>query len=449
MKGNLWILAILVLIAGVIVWLSVVMKPQVDKKEETVTAPIAAQKEVVVSEKSVTPTAATPAPTPPAPQPVPVVTPPTPATTGTKALLEQTFERGLTWLMNKQLENGALPDLEGKPDVAFTAMALICIEDAPGAVTGAHNTQFNKALNYILSKAQDDGSIIDPDKKPSFAIYKTALGLMALIEAKPAVNTPEMKDKLYVAITGATEYLSRAQYGPESDPKDSGGWGYDEKKNTPNANLSTTSYALDALNESDLPKDSEVYKKAVEFLVKCQDNSEYNKFRFTLNSGGFAYSPVESKAGKTTLPDGREAYKPYGSMTYAGLKSFIYANVAKDDPRVQSAFNWIKANYTLDENPGLSTDADQNLGKQGLFYYYHTFAKALDAYGDKVLVTPEQPGSAIRERYWARDLVAKLTSLQNPDGSWSNMQARWWEDFPPLATSYSLMALNLCRKWVD
>ena len=61
-------------------------------------------------------------------------------------------------------------------------------------------------------------------------------------------------------------------------------------------------------------------------------------------------------------------------MTYAGLKSFLYAGVGKDDKRVKAAVEWIKKNYTVTENPG-QKDA-------GLFYYYHTFAKAMDALGE-------------------------------------------------------------------
>ena len=61
-------------------------------------------------------------------------------------------------------------------------------------------------------------------------------------------------------------------------------------------------------------------------------------------------------------------------MTYAGLKSMIYAGVKKDDPRVKAAYEWVQKHYTLDENPGM--------GGNGLYYYYHTFAKALDAIGD-------------------------------------------------------------------
>ena len=64
-------------------------------------------------------------------------------------------------------------------------------------------------------------------------------------------------------------------------------------------------------------------------------------------------------------------------MTYAGLKSMIYAGVGPDDPRVKAAFEWISDHYALAENPGMGTS--------GLYYYYHTFAKALDAAGDNTV----------------------------------------------------------------
>ena len=59
--------------------------------------------------------------------------------------------------------------------------------------------------------------------------------------------------------------------------------------------------------------------------------------------------------------------RSYGSMTYAGLKSMVFAGLKPDDIRVQAATKWLRANYSLDENPGL--------GQAGLYYYYHLMAK--------------------------------------------------------------------------
>ena len=80
----------------------------------------------------------------------------------------------------------------------------------------------------------------------------------------------------------------------------------------------------------------------------------------------FLYTPAaggNSAADKT--PNG--GLRSYASMTYAGLKSMIYAGVGPDDPRVKAASKWCQMHYGLDENPGL--------GKAGQYYYYQTFAK--------------------------------------------------------------------------
>ena len=117
-------------------------------------------------------------------------------------------------------------------------------------------------------------------------------------------------------------------------------------------------------------------------------------------------------------------------MTYAGLKSMIYANVKKDDPRVKAAVRWIREHYTLQENVGV--------GKQGLFYNYHTMAKALAAYGQEVLV--DRRGVP---HPWRIELINKLLSLQAEDGHWVNTEDRWWEGNPDLVTAYSILAMQI------
>lgn len=419
---NIWLVIVLVLIGGLIVWLSTIVKPTTVPTEKP---PVAeANKASEFQPASVPQPEAKAEPSPVGKQ------------------LDETFNKGLAYFIAKQLPDGAFPNLMSQSDVAFTAFGVIILSEASEDVHKQYQTQLLAAVNYILPKQQDNGSIIDVGKPPLFEVYKTSLALVALKTAQPFMEKA-VADQVEPVIQKATGYLAKSQYGPESADKDFGGWGYDEKKGTPNANLSSTAYAMDALHLSGLPADSDVYKRAVEFLVKVQDSSEYNKFRATENTGGFAYSPLESKGGEKTTADGAKVLRPYGSMTYAGLKSFIYAYIDKNDPRVQAAYNWIKANYTLDENPGLRTDAEPNLGKQGLFYYYHTFAKSLDAYGEKTLVTADK-----KEHRWATELVEKIVAMQKPDGSWSNENSRWWEDFAPLATSYSLMSLNICRKWI-
>lgn len=119
---------------------------------------------------------------------------------------------------------------------------------------------------------------------------------------------------------------------------------------------------------------------------------------------------------------------PYGSMTYAGILSLIYAHVDADDPRVQAAREWTQRHWTLAENPGM--------GPEGLYYFFNTLSKCMAAMGDEFVTQPD--GTTIP---WREDLIRRLVALQRPDGSWVNDNNRWWEADPGLVTSYTLLAI--------
>jgi squalene-hopene/tetraprenyl-beta-curcumene cyclase len=175
-------------------------------------------------------------------------------------------------------------------------------------------------------------------------------------------------------------------------------------------------------------------QKALVFVSRCQNlETEYNTTPFAAKNpdGGFYYTPAAggaSMAGKS--PEG--GLRSYGSMTYAGLKSMIYAGLGPDDPRVAAATKWIAQHYTLDENPGMGT--------AGLYYYYNTFAKALAA--GEVGKFEDASG---KSHDWRADLIAKLAALQKPDGSWVNENNRWLEGDANLVSAYALLALTSCR----
>ena len=90
---------------------------------------------------------------------------------------------------------------------------------------------------------------------------------------------------------------------------------------------------------------------------------------------------AESEAGTTD----NGGLRSYGSMTYAGLKSMIFAGVKADDPRVKAAVKWIKTHYTSGRNPGMELH-EPATPEAGLYYYLHTFAKALAALGHNEIV---------------------------------------------------------------
>ena len=131
--------------------------------------------------------------------------------------------------------------------------------------------------------------------------------------------------------------------------------------------------------------------------------------------------------------DGRKELRCYGSMTYAGFKSMLYAGLAHDDPRVQAALAWIGRFWTLDHNPNMP----EKQSHQGLYYYYHVFGRAMAAWGEPVVEDAQG-----RKHNWRQELVEKLAQLQRPDGSWLNDADRWYEGAPALTTAYAMLALE-------
>jgi len=180
------------------------------------------------------------------------------------------------------------------------------------------------------------------------------------------------------------------------------------------------------------------YAAAVAFVSRIQNRSESNNQPWAGNDGGFVYSTTEggvSFAGEYTGPEGKKMLRSYGSMTYAGLKSMIYAGLSKDDPRVKSAWEWIMKNWTFDENPGIKF-GEGNQPESGLFYYLHTAARALRAYGEPVVKDAQG-----KTHDWRREMVDKIASTQKPDGSWVG-ENKWMENNPVLTTAFAVLSLE-------
>ena len=324
----------------------------------------------------------------------------------------------------------------GRPDAGLTSMAvgaLLCVpEPRPEKVQKA----IDGALGWLVSLQKPDGSIHDG----KLSNYCTSAAIMALARAKK----PEYKP----VIEKARDFLVRLQNdeaeGFSPDHPFYGGNSYGDSQRP---DLSNVQMALEALADSGLEKNHEAYQRALKFLQRCQNRSESNDIKIedggkvvvSGDDGGSAYYPGDSKAGFIDLPDGRKVPRSYGSMSYALLKSYIFCGVQKDDPRMQALMGWLKKNYTLDVNPGFTGSKDPTEPYQGLYYYLHTMAKALDLYGEEEIV--DASGA---KNPWRKQLSGRIVSMQNKtDGSWTNQNAaRWYEGNPVLATSYALLALD-------
>ena len=345
--------------------------------------------------------------------------------------------RGAEYLVAQCLpEKPGIFGFAGRPDAGLSAMALGALQALPEPRPERIQKAIDGGLAWLVSLQHEDGSI----HAGQLANYCTSASILALVQA----HEPEFKP----VIEKGRGYLIRLQNdeaeGFSPDHPFYGGNSYGDEQRP---DLSNVQMALEALAASGLERDNAAYQRALHFLQRCQNRSESNDVRIedggkTVvpgDDGGASYAPGTSKAGFIELPDGKKVPRSYGSMSYALLKGYIFCGVPKDDPRMQALWAWLRKNYTLDVNPGFTAAKDPNEAYQGLFYYFHTRAKALDLYGEE-----EIEDLSGRKHPWRKQLCGRLVSMQNKtDGSWSNQNAsRWYEGNPVLATSYALLTLG-------
>lgn len=348
------------------------------------------------------------------------------------------YGKAIDWLIATQHENGSFGQVPGQPpgEVGITGLVIRGLASAPASFQAKARPAAKRAADWLLTNQQKDGSFTQG--RSGLSTYRTAISISALVALD--------RDAYREPIAKATAWLKDDQFGEEDGvPAESayyGGFGYDNGGTKPDADLSNTLLALAALKDAGIAADDPIYKRVQTFLSRCQNSSETNPAvggLKPLDDGGFIYDPGidRNKSSMRVHPDGKRSFESYASMTYGGLMSLLYSGASKDDPRVKAALGWISDHYTLEENYGLGIRAkDPAAAQQGLFYYYHVFAKCLSALGEPTIATKQG------ERRWARDLCDALLARQGEDGSFVNPNDRWWEQDPVLVTSYVLNALS-------
>ena len=351
--------------------------------------------------------------------------------------LRESIRRGSQFLYNNQDATGwwSDPDLPALTGLALVALKMAKVKD----LDRKYESERMRAYDYLTSLVKPDGTI----HAGRLINYNTACSLMAF----SVIENDRYQSIIRKARASiANSQIDLGEKGKLDDPHD-GGVGYNSKYD--HSDMNNTLMAVEAMRMSEMAlRDSEKsanrpvvdldWKALEHFLASCQNlpqrSNNPNLSKNIQDRGGFIYHPGESKAGEVVDEKSkRVALRSYGSISYAGMMSFAYARVEKDDDRVRAVIDWLGSNYTLDENPGM--------GQEGLYYYYHLMAKALSA--QKVEFLKREDGNMVQ---WRRDLAKRLISLQKKDGSWQNPTKRWMEGNPVLTTSYVLVALAILAK---
>ena len=362
--------------------------------------------------------------------------PPTAKNRSLQLEIEHSIEKGLAYLKTRQDPAGFWSSADYP---ALTGLVLLGFVNEPSGTIQAKQPAFvEKGFDYLMSCVKPDGGIYGK----ALANYNTSVVVLAL----NATGSEKYDDTLRKA---RAFLVSVQNFYPKQEGKINpyeGGIGYGD--DGPHSDVSNTVFAMEALRKSQSVMEGQDvaaardlnWDAALAFLQRCQNLPQANAQPWVTgdpkNHGGFIYTPLADDNHAFDDMDGKHVPRSYGSMSYSGLLSYIYANLTKDDPRVTAVYDWLGRNYTVEENPGL--------GASGLFYYYHTMSKALSTYGADTL-----PLAGGKSANWREDLALKLIDLQASAGSWVNDKSgRWWEKDPVLVTSYAVRTLEMMHSGV-
>jgi squalene-hopene/tetraprenyl-beta-curcumene cyclase len=344
------------------------------------------------------------------------------------------IDRGLSFLQSQQKPDGSWSNADHP---ALTAFAATAFQREPSGKNQKTPPEFlTKAYDFVRGMAKPDGGIYNK----GLSNYNTSIAMVMLL------GSGSMKDE--AMITAARKFVSGQQAKDMAKPETNGGFGYGPTGSSPkrqHPDLDNTLVTLEAIRFYEKMRPNAEFASAkdlnwaaaAEFVSRCQNLPSHNKEAWVSGDekdlGGFIYYPDFSNANggaQVELGNGKKAWRSYGTMTYAGMLSLLYADVKKDDPRVKGAVSWLSKNYTVDENPGME--------KAGYYYYLHLMTKGLTAAGIDTLTLADG-----RKVNWRREVATKLLGLQKGDGQWVNEVGRWMETDPVLVTTYGVLSLEM------
>ncbi len=178
-----------------------------------------------------------------------------------------------------------------------------------------------KALKLVAGSSKPDGGIYAENSR--LKMYETCVAMLCLKTANRNGQYDEILKK-------ASSFVKGQQFdeGEGKTPADLeyGGAGYGGESRP---DLSNTAFMIEALKSLGDPENDEAIKKALTFVSRCQNlESEFNTSgeAAKVNDGGFYYSVVGGGASAAGESD-EGGLRSYGSMTYSGFKSMLYAGL--------------------------------------------------------------------------------------------------------------------------
>jgi len=356
------------------------------------------------------------------------------------AIAQRDINDGLAFLLAARNDEGGWGFDPKVSDPALASMALKALLQHPDY--DAATPVVTRALEILVGLQRPDGGFTATGGGNEN--YCTSVAVMAFVATKDPKYKPHLSRAIKFLrgqqiLAGTKTPGTDTQPGrtiAENDPF-AGGVSYGRHGRP---DLSNVGMWMEALHEAGVEGDDPAMQRALAFVKRLQNRTEGTEGQVFVVAGsgddGFIYAvrrEGDRFVGESKADADDRGLRSYGSMTYIGFKSMLYANVARNDPRVRGAYEWIRKYWRLDSNPNMP----EAMSKHGLFYYYHVFAKALRVWGQDVI-----PDARDIPHNWRHELIDVLHRQKGPDGSWVNPAHRWFEDNPTLVTCYAVLALQ-------
>jgi hypothetical protein len=358
-----------------------------------------------------------------APDPEPP--PPPPPEPAWRADARAAAERGLTWLLASQRDDGTFGSAtygylaDGQSLTPFVLDALL---DLPAAGLTLPRTAIEAALRGVLGSVDARGRIGFAKPTLDYPVYATGLALSCLGRLRPA----GWEDAAAPLLAWLRTQQFTGQGGWRASPA-LGGFpmGWTEAPEPPHAghvDLSMTRRALEGMRAAGVEPGDPAFRLAHRFVMRCRGTD-----------GGFVYSPVEPQLNKGMRQG--EGSLSYGSATCDGLLALravspgdVAATPAADRPApVTIALDRLVAMHRTDANPGVHGGPMEVFAEAMRGYYRAGSSRVFSAFRGP-------PG-------WREAMCGAVSAEQHDDGRWQNPSNLQKEDDPIVATAFALRAL--------
>ena len=302
---------------------------------------------------------------------------------------QRAIDGGLHYLRGQQAPDGSV-----LKSVGITALSLRAFLESHRGYTESDGAFITRQVDFLLSKVKSDGSI-------SESLQNTSLQHRRRVDRARRDEEPEVRrghrGRAKVPDPASDRRGRRLQAGPSAITAGSA----TAETSGPTCPTCTSRWRASRPRRP-TPRIPSGRRRW------CSSTAPRTAARATIRSGPptMAASPT---GPARTRPSTRTGPASYGGMTAAGLLSLLFAGTDKNDPRVQAAYKWMTANYTLEVNPGTTK-------KHGLFYFYNAFAKVMAAYGEDTFTDGKG-----QKHNWRNELVQKLR--QPAGGGWVLVQS--------------------------